>query len=534
MAEDGRIIYKVLADTEGFSEKVAGAGKEGGGKLSEVMTGAARAIGEAFVNMAGHAISGIEQIVKAGVEFNAKMETYKTAFTTLTGSAEEADRIMTNIRADAAATPFDVDSLTQANQLLVAAGVDADAARSDVMNLANAIAATGGGSAELSRMAANMQQIKNVGKATAMDIRQFANAGINIYKLLADAQGISVEKASELEVTYEMLSDAMAKAAESGGIYEGALENQAQTFNGRMSTMKDNWQQLTGVLTEDLFATLSDTGLPMVMDWVATLLDAAETGGVSGAIHAAHNIFQNLLTSIQERAPEMAEQGVQLLIRLLEGITGGTTNVIDTIKAVVVAIGNALISHGPELLQAGFNLLVTIGEGILNAIPDILGIMIDLCSQLIETAMTTDWGSVGHHLVEGIKAGVIQWWDNLTSTLTEKLENLKSWAKRLLGISSPSKVFREYGRQVDEGMMLGLEDEAPDMYRTIHNVYEPITGVAEDAITTSDIERNISYKLSLLGSTGGTQITVPVNLDGREIARATAWSMGEQLAWEEL
>ena len=122
----------------------------------------------------------------------------------------------------------------------------------------------------------------------------------------------------------------------------------------------------------------------------------------------------------------------------------------------------------------------------------------------------------------------------MTSTLTEKLENLKSWAKRLLGISSPSKVFREYGRQVDEGMMLGLEDEAPDMYRTIHNVYEPITGVAEDAITTSDIERNISYKLSLLGSTGGTQITVPVNLDGREIARATAWSMGEQLAWEEL
>ena len=29
-------------------------------------------------------------------------------------------------------------------------------------------------------------------------------------------------------------------------------------------------------------------------------------------------------------------------------------------------------------------------------------------------------------------------------------------------------------------------------------------------------------------------IVVPLTLDGREIARATAWSMGEQLAWEEL
>ena len=29
-------------------------------------------------------------------------------------------------------------------------------------------------------------------------------------------------------------------------------------------------------------------------------------------------------------------------------------------------------------------------------------------------------------------------------------------------------------------------------------------------------------------------IVVPLTLNGREIARATAWSMGEQLAWEEI
>lgn len=31
----------------------------------------------------------------------------------------------------------------------------------------------------------------------------------------------------------------------------------------------------------------------------------------------------------------------------------------------------------------------------------------------------------------------------------------------------------------------------------------------------------------------GAQITVPVTIDGREVARATAWYMSEQLAWEE-
>jgi hypothetical protein len=32
--------------------------------------------------------------------------------------------------------------------------------------------------------------------------------------------------------------------------------------------------------------------------------------------------------------------------------------------------------------------------------------------------------------------------------------------------------------------------------------------------------------------TGQTRIEVPVVIDGREVARASAWYMGEQLAWE--
>lgn len=34
-------------------------------------------------------------------------------------------------------------------------------------------------------------------------------------------------------------------------------------------------------------------------------------------------------------------------------------------------------------------------------------------------------------------------------------------------------------------------------------------------------------------SVGSARIEVPVSIDGREVARATAWYMGEQLAWEE-
>ena len=88
-------------------------------------------------------------VVKQGVQYNAQIEQYQTALTTLTGSADEANRIIKNIKEDAAKSPFDVKGLTQANQLLISAGVKADTAREDIIALGNAIAATGGGNEEL-------------------------------------------------------------------------------------------------------------------------------------------------------------------------------------------------------------------------------------------------------------------------------------------------------------------------------------------------------------------------------------------------
>ena len=92
-----------------------------------------------------------------GIAYNAQLEQYQTMFTTLTGSAEEADKIITQLQEDASKSPFDTASLIEANQYLISAGVEADEARSMINNLGNAIAASGGGSAELSRMAQNLQ-----------------------------------------------------------------------------------------------------------------------------------------------------------------------------------------------------------------------------------------------------------------------------------------------------------------------------------------------------------------------------------------
>ena len=547
MGEDGKIIYKVVIDDADAANEGEAAGRKAGdgvergaargtGAFKEMMIGAARAIGEAFVEMAAKAVKGVEEIAKAGIEFNAKMETYQTAFTTLIGDADAAAAAIERIRQDAASTPFDVDSLTQANQALLATGMDAEKARGDVMNLANAIAATGGGSAELSRMAANMQQIRNTGKATAMDIRQFANAGINIYGLLADYLGITAEQAAELDVTYEQLTGAFAHAAEAGGMYAGALEAQSQTFNGRMSTLKDNALQLAGALTEDLFNKLSGEGLPMVMDWVATLLEAAQTGGIEGAISAAKSILSNLIHTLLDNLPQIMDTGVSLIASLMNGVAGSGAigKVMAAILTVIRALLNAIANHFPEILQAGVSIILQILAGLGEALPTLLMYAGELVLRLFNALINADWASIGHNIVTGIQNGIAGLWGSLVQQVQEAVNNLWESAKRALGIASPSKKFKYIGEMSVEGIEEGFEDGEQELNRTVNTVYNGMLAAAGGSAVpgSGSMESAVSYNLAATG--GQYTIVVPLFLDGQEIARATAWSMGQQLAWQEI
>lgn len=192
------------------------------------------------------------QSVKTGVSYNAQMEQYQVALTNMLGSQTQAVETLEKIKEDAARTPFDTAGLVKANELLISAGVSAEDSRQTILALGDAVSATGGGNEELSRMAQNLQQIKNAGEATSADIKQFAYAGIDVYGILADYTGKSTAEVQNMKISYELLTSALQAAAEEGGRYYNSMNTQSETMNGKLSTLKDNATQLAGVITSDL------------------------------------------------------------------------------------------------------------------------------------------------------------------------------------------------------------------------------------------------------------------------------------------
>lgn len=264
--------------------------------------------------------AAIGMFTKSMVDAGAKVENANTGLTTLLHNAKEAQDVINNTMMDATKTPFAFEGLLMANKALISAGIESKRAREDVLNLANAISATGGGDSELERMVVNLQQISNTGKATALDIKQFAFAGVNIYKVL-EAAGIKTGE--KTEITYQQITAALKQAHEAGGIYYNGLENMAGNTSVQISNLGDAIFQLKVKMFNDLkpaitsivsglsdFISLARRGWDWAVRNAASIKQWAVGIGVAVVAFKAMTIVPPLILAIENAMVAAATGGI--------------------------------------------------------------------------------------------------------------------------------------------------------------------------------------------------------------------------------
>lgn len=304
--EQARKETQSAANSLNRSANTAGSGVSGMANQFAAASAKATVLANMLTSLGTKAVGLAKGFVEMGISYNAQIEKYTTGFTNMLGSAQAAQEAMQAIQEDAAKTPFDVESLTKANQYLISAGENASYARSTIMALGDAVSATGGGNDELNRMSQNLQQIANTGKATTADIKQFAYAGIDVYGILADYTGKSTTEVQNMTISYDLLTQALQAASEEGGRYYNSMDTQSQTMNGRVSTLQDNVKQLAGLLTGDL-----SSGVGVVIGNLNDMLVAAQEAyktdgwiglagaitGLSGPISSVKSWFEGFASS---------------------------------------------------------------------------------------------------------------------------------------------------------------------------------------------------------------------------------------------
>ena len=82
-------------------------------------------------------------------------------------------------------------------------------------------------------------------------------------------------------------------------------------------------------------------------------------------------------------------------------------------------------------------------------------------------SMRAAFRDVGAAIVDGIGEGIASAWSALKSAVGTLAEGVKSTFRNLLGIHSPSAVFREYGRQTTAGYSEGVDGGAPRVQASV-------------------------------------------------------------------
>lgn len=95
---------------------------------------------------------------------------------------------------------------------------------------------------------------------------------------------------------------------------------------------------------------------------------------------------------------------------------------------------------------------------------------------------------------------------------------LPTAVKKVLGIASPSKVFKQIGEYTGEGFAIGIERS----YRQVQNAMGGLYSLQPAGALGGTMSLNDAYSYNV---SARYEVVVPVQLNGREIARATAGDM---------
>lgn len=482
MGYDGSLKFSTEIDETGFSK--------GTSKLGGIIKGGSTAA----IAAVGAVTAAIGAGIVAGTKYNASIETYQTSFEVMTGSAEKAAEVIEKLKKVGAETPFELPDLADTTQLLMNYGFSADEAMDKMMMLGDI---SQGSAEKMSRIATAYGQMSSAGKVSLEDVKQMIEAGFNPLQEISESTGESMaslyDRISKGAISVDEITASMERATSEGGKYFQSMEKQSQTFNGLISTLKDNAQQLLGEIVKPISDGMTESLLPAAISAIEQLTKGFEENGVSGMIQAAGNIVNGLFVGIEENAPLLISSGMEMLNQFLEGLSTGIPILLTKGFEIVTAVALGILQNLPQLISRGASAITSFAGGILSSLPTVLDsgvkMILELLHGIIQKTpeLITQAGKavidfaaeIGSNLPEILQKG-IEIIGQLIAGIIKEVPNLLRQIPGIiadLGEAFLDKDWGSIGWNIIQGIVSGIKSAASDLV-------DAAVSAAKDAVST--------------------------------------------------
>ncbi|AYQ17671.1 hypothetical protein CHCC15337_0452 [Bacillus paralicheniformis] len=203
--------------------------------------------------------------------------------------------------------------------------------------------------------------------------------------------------------------------------------------------------------------------LPTIIEAGIQILISLINGIVSilpKLIEMAIYLIVAVATALIENLPKIIDAGIKLLLALIDGIIKMLPTLIEAALKLIVALAGALIQNLPRIIEAGVRILLALIDGIIQILPQLLQMGLELVVKLGQTILDNkeELFKAGADLIRGLWDGINSMKDWIGQKVGGFVDSLTGNFKSLLGIHSPSRVFRdEIGKFLPMGLAVGIE-----------------------------------------------------------------------------
>lgn len=262
------------------------------------------------------------------------------------------------------------------------------------------------------------------------------------------------------------------------------------------------------IIVQNLVTAITES-LPLLIECALTLVQTLATALIENLPLLAESALQminSLVTGIQDNLPVIVETAVSLLETIIQTLIDNLPLVIETAITVALALIEGLLSCVPDLISAAFDLAkslldtimqtdwLSLGSDILDLVIDglfsvvgaLISAAVDIGTTLWDEITNIDWLSLGSNIISGIASGVSGAIGLLADAAASVARNALNTIKSVLGINSPSKVFKkEVGHWIPPGIGEGFEETMPelnaDMRKSLmHTIDDASSAVASE------------------------------------------------------
>lgn len=208
-------------------------------------------------------------------------------------------------------------------------------------------------------------------------------------------------------------------------------------------------------------------GVDLVFAFIDGIADAFANNG-ERARESLINLGKSMLEGIKEffgiHSPSKVFKEIGGF--LIEGLINGIGGMVSGAVSAVAKLGGKLVTtigkKASSFLNKGKELAGKLKTGIEDKVSDIKKAtkgLVEKAKDAIEDKKES-FKECGKNLMDGLKNGIENAKEKVTSTVNDVADNVVSGFKSLLGINSPSRVFADFGRYIDEGLVQGIKKYA--------------------------------------------------------------------------